>query len=1109
MFTRYTQYLSSVLVGLFLFVGVTHAQEEELTLVADVAIENAGVVYQEDEVAELFFEFVNGASYQPDVHYGIQVLSLDEPGVLVDEYVVSETTVLEPGERQSHYISYQVPKWLDGEYQVLVVSFNSEGYPLALAPIAETIAFEGTGEYLEIVPNSCEFLIEGALTPADTPVVVMEGQEASFHCTVVSHFDESVFASPVTFVFRDSTFSLGVGAFPEERPVSFEPDEEKEIFFSVPMQDKGVFEHQVFFESEGEIVSNPVFYAYNTEMPRAQIINLTTDKGSYEPGDEAVVHTFVQGSAIASVRVDISSQNGRSCTQEPLKQVASEEQIQITTMGEISRDCENVVVTATIFDADGTTLDARMAGEPSVGTRDTLVLKILGSIILLIILILAIYFVSGRKGKKAVVTSTLFLGVLFAGGMIGVESVEAKTWSGSKTGTSCNYRVEGSINKSTYDVDDTIRATGSSMVWCTGNGAHGGGLVSTNISTSGDSATAASGGQTVTLNAPNSNGSYSVRFRDGAYNKGGNLSYTVTGATPPAPTANLSASPTSITKGDNTRLTWSSTNANGCSGSGSGFSTGNRTSGGDNASPTSDTRYTVTCTGGGGSDSDSVDVSVSEPTPTASISASPRTVVRGAQTRLTWSSSNAEYCTGVRFGTGRRTSGSTYVTVNSDTDYGIRCYNSDGDLKIAVVSVSVTDPAPSVSLSVSPSNITEGGSATVTWSSTNASSCSGSGSGFSTGNRTSGSDGVSPSSTTTYSITCTGPGGNDSDTARLTVNAPAPSVNLSASPSSITRGNSSTLTWSSSNTSTCAGSGSGFSTGGNTSGSDSVSPSSTTTYSITCTGEGGSDSDTQQVTVNAQSPSASISISPSSITEGGSATVTWSSTNASSCSGNGSGFSTGGSTSGSDSVSPSSTTTYTVTCTGAGGSDSDSDTLTVNTPAPSASLEVRNVTQGGGWTGSNIIILPGDQVYLRWDSDDATSCNGSNFSTGGDTDGTQTSVSEPSAGNQTVFSVSCSGSGGSDSDSLRVTAQATDPSLSADSTNVREGETITFSYDMEGNDPSQCTLTGPGISYLAGSFSNQTGTVETTVSGDSTFILDCDGGSAEVSIDIIPISFDS
>jgi hypothetical protein len=64
-----------------------------------------------------------------------------------------------------------------------------------------------------------------------------------------------------------------------------------------------------------------------------------------------------------------------------------------------------------------------------------------------------------------------------------------------------------------------------------------------------------------------------------------------------SPTAKLTSNPTSVTSGQNSTLTWSSTNATSCTGTG--FSTGNAVSGSVGVSPTASTTYTVSCANGG------------------------------------------------------------------------------------------------------------------------------------------------------------------------------------------------------------------------------------------------------------------------------------------------------------------------------------------------------------------------------------------------------------------------------------------------------------------------------------------------------------------------------
>jgi len=82
------------------------------------------------------------------------------------------------------------------------------------------------------------------------------------------------------------------------------------------------------------------------------------------------------------------------------------------------------------------------------------------------------------------------------------------------------------------------------------------------------------------------------------YGTGGGCSSNCGGGNPAA-TATLTAKPTSIISGASSILTWSSTNATACTGTG--FSTSNAISGDQSVTPTTTTTFSITCTGAGAS----------------------------------------------------------------------------------------------------------------------------------------------------------------------------------------------------------------------------------------------------------------------------------------------------------------------------------------------------------------------------------------------------------------------------------------------------------------------------------------------------------------------------
>ncbi len=503
------------------------------------------------------------------------------------------------------------------------------------------------------------------------------------------------------------------------------------------------------------------------------------------------------------------------------------------------------------------------------------------------------------------------------------------------------------------------------------------------------------------------------------------------GSNSPAPTVSLSASPSTIANGDSTTLTWSSTDSAGCTASGA-WSGARATSGSQSSGAlASNASYTLSCSGAGGTASQTATVTVKAPSPAVTLSANPKSVSKGANSTLTWSSSNSASCTASGGWSGAlATSGSKSVgPINAATTYKINCAGPGGSATQST-SVGVVAPIPTVSLSVSPSTVVSGSSATLTWSSTDATSCTASGS-WSGSKATSGTEPTAAlSAAATYVLNCTGPGGTAKQSVSVTVTTPASvTVDLLASPVTVASGASSMLNWSAANASSCTASG-GWTGSKSVSGSTSTgSLTATKTYTLNCSGTGGSASDSVTVTVDAAPPTLNFTASPASVASGGSATLTWSATNATSCTAS-------GAWTGSKSVSGTASTgalttakTYTLACTGSGGTASQAVTVAINPPAPTVSL-----------TASPMTVSNGGSSTLTWSSTNATSCTASGAWTGSKTVSGSASTGALSA-NKT-YTLACTGTGGTLSKSVNV---AVGPSISGSpATSVKAGSAYSF-----------------------------------------------------------------
>lgn len=159
------------------------------------------------------------------------------------------------------------------------------------------------------------------------------------------------------------------------------------------------------------------------------------------------------------------------------------------------------------------------------------------------------------------------------------------------------------------------------------------------------------------------------------------------------PTASLSASLTNVTYNASTTLTWSSTNATGCTATGGTFAGAKGTSGSEGTGNlTTSTTYTLYCTGAGGNSStQSVTVTVGGAA-TASLSAASSSIAYNTSTTLTWSSTNATGCTatGGTFAGAKATSGSESTgNLTTSTTYTLYCTGAGGNSSTQSVTVTV------------------------------------------------------------------------------------------------------------------------------------------------------------------------------------------------------------------------------------------------------------------------------------------------------------------------------------------------------------------------------------------------------------------------------------
>lgn len=233
---------------------------------------------------------------------------------------------------------------------------------------------------------------------------------------------------------------------------------------------------------------------------------------------------------------------------------------------------------------------------------------------------------------------------------------------------------------------------------------------------------------------------------------------------PPVTTATLTASPTTITAGQFSTVTWATTNATSVTinpaipqedvsnmplnGQGS-------------VTPAQTTTYTLTATGPNGTATATATVTVNQVPPTVTLTALPTAVSSGGTSTLTWSTSNAASLT-IDNGIGSVTPDAGSVTTKAITSTTTFTATATGPGGTATATAMVAVSPVAVTLTATPDTVSSGGSATLTWTANDAVSVvidQGVGTVCGAAPCSTGTVSVTPAKTTTYTATATDPSG--------------------------------------------------------------------------------------------------------------------------------------------------------------------------------------------------------------------------------------------------------------------------------------------------------------------------------------------------------------
>jgi hypothetical protein len=439
----------------FLISSVALAQSEGLH--ANVSVQNATLLEQTQGSFTVQFSLTNkGALPQSDIRYGIDIVKASESGqTVIDSLVESQALSLNPGESQAYEMTYPVPPFLNGTYEVWIVSRTTSGLMLGLTRMGEVV-FEGSGAFVEIIPSSCAVTIDGV----DETYTLYQGVDVAFDevfhltCDVQNHTDAEVSVSPQFETFWRSTFGDGVEVQNIAQQVeTLGAGEVRSLSFTIPKA-RNPQSYDVSLQltdpETGTVRSNKVIAHYVLRGVSATIQNVVLNKSSYVQSDVLSAELFWTPSADSfegsragegstqevMLSFSVTDTSGNNCI-EPITRTLPANEAHVVLNATTVAECDTPHTTLTIKDANGNVLDERVFVSPVSDeerieevARNVMSVYVYMITTIVVLLVLAYFINRSRKPVSGTAMRVLVLGLVFIGSFVGSSNaVEAVSFS--------------------------------------------------------------------------------------------------------------------------------------------------------------------------------------------------------------------------------------------------------------------------------------------------------------------------------------------------------------------------------------------------------------------------------------------------------------------------------------------------------------------------------------------------------------------------------------------------------------------------------------------------------------------------------------------------------
>lgn len=539
--------ITGIFIPFFVSAEDTPTQEQAI-LLATVNIKDARIVSQDENTLHISFAITNREIIQTGVKYGIKIIKETPQGqFLADEKVYEEVLTLAEHSENPKEISYMAPAGLAGEYTILLVVNNENGFPLGISQFGK-VSFTAATSGVALEPDSCFLEVVGEKSSPHYNLVqgvdISTEETLKLTCAATNLSKSPLSAAPSFETRFRSAFGETVDHIGgSSSPISFGALEKKTISLILPKaKDPQAYNVQVALKT-GDILSNTVTAQYVIRGASATVQQVSLDRDYYGVGESARISfiwspsadTFpgsrggIATSSPLSFEARIVDGTGAPCV-EPVTGTLSgtiKEEIPVS----ITEACKDPRVTVSIKD------DIRVFDQETL-SRTTAPVQVLpwdrATLRIVIVAIAAIFisagtfvFIKRRKGKggndlsgTTPLTTFLFLCMFAAAGsMVPTKEARADTFSYSANyGNSVSVVVNFDKGTNVFYPNESIKVTSSVQFIACGNtsgttvlsgtGPVGGSVSLINSLTWGGTVLYGSG----TFTAPSSPGNYAISF---------------------------------------------------------------------------------------------------------------------------------------------------------------------------------------------------------------------------------------------------------------------------------------------------------------------------------------------------------------------------------------------------------------------------------------------------------------------------------------------------------------------------------------------------------------------------------------------------------------------